>query len=57
MKIFTCSKCGSTDVFIDENGNHKGLYCGDCGKWIKWLTKEEVRLVNRQIEILGVQEE
>lgn len=49
MKIFEC-KCGSTDVFTEQSGNNTGLYCGDCGKWIKWLNKDELRLANRQIE-------
>ena len=25
-------------------GNKTGLYCNKCGKWIKWLTKDEKRL-------------
>lgn len=49
MKIYKCEKCGSTDVFIECNENHRGLYCGDCGKWIKWLNKDEERLALRQI--------
>lgn len=49
MKIFEC-KCGSKDIFIEENGSQKGLYCADCGKWIKWLGKEDLRLAIRQIE-------
>lgn len=47
MKLFKCPKCGSVDVFTEKNGNHTGLYCGSCGKWIKWLTKDEIRLVRR----------
>lgn len=49
MKIYKCEKCGSTDIFIECNENHRGLYCGDCGKWIKWLNKDEERLASRQI--------
>ena len=29
----------STEV----KGNNTGLYCDDCGAWIKWLGKEELR--------------
>lgn len=36
---------------MKESGNNTGLYCGDCGTWIKWLNKNEIRLVQRQIEI------
>lgn len=49
MKIYKCEKCGSTDIFIECNETHRGLYCGDCGKWIKWLNKDEERLASRQI--------
>lgn len=49
MKIFEC-KCGSKEIFIKENGNNKGLYCADCGKWLKWLGKDDLRLAQRQIE-------
>lgn len=52
MKIFECPTCGSKDVFVEKSGNQTGLYCGDCGKWIKWLTKDELRLAERQIELM-----
>ena len=48
MKIFEC-KCGSTEVFIEQQGNNCGLYCADCGKWITWLNKDSKRLAERQI--------
>lgn len=38
-----CKKCGSTDLYTDQNGNNKSLYCSDCGAWIKWLSKKELR--------------
>ena len=43
MKDIIC-QCGSSDFFIEEKGAKTGLYCESCGKWIKWLSKEEVRL-------------
>lgn len=52
MKVFICEKCSSKDVFIQTSGNNTGLYCGDCGKWIKWLSKDELRLAERQIEMM-----
>lgn len=39
---FKC-KCGSKSFFIQSKGNQIGLYCSVCGKWQKWLTKNEVR--------------
>lgn len=37
-------KCGSLDFFIEKQGNNTGLYCLMCGKWQKWLNKDEIRL-------------
>lgn len=51
MKQFECTKCGSKEIFIEEKGSQKGLYCADCGKWIKWLSKDDYRLAQRQIEL------
>lgn len=50
MKNFGCPKCGSIDIFLKESGSQTGLYCGDCGKWIKWVSKNEIPLVKRFIE-------
>lgn len=49
MKIFACDKCGSIDVVIDDRGNQKALICGDCSKWIKWISKNDLPLVLTQI--------
>lgn len=38
-------KCGGTNFFMETNGNQVGLYCSDCGKWQKWLTKDEIRVM------------
>lgn len=38
-----CKKCGSTSLHTKNNGNNVGLYCSDCGAWIKWLGKDELR--------------
>lgn len=58
MKIFKCPHCNSQEIFTEENTNQAksysrtGLYCADCGKWIKWLTKDEIRLAKRQEEYM-----
>ena len=39
-------KCGGMEFFTKEKGTHTGLYCTDCGKWQKWLNKDEVRFYN-----------
>ena len=39
-----CNKCNSSNLFIEITGNRKGLYCGDCGMWQKWITKQELQI-------------
>ena len=43
-------KCGSMDFFTEPKGNNIGLYCSMCGKWKKWLGKDEVFLFERNKE-------
>lgn len=37
-------------MFLTPKGDATGLYCGDCGAWIKWLGKAEIQLVKRFLE-------
>lgn len=39
-----CEKCNSNNLFVKVEGTRKGLYCSKCGKWQKWLNKDEYRL-------------
>lgn len=39
-----CSNCGSNIMFTKIKGNNTGLYCIECGKWQKWLSKNEKNL-------------
>lgn len=51
MKEYKCPKCNSKNLFVKKVGNNTGLYCGDCGAWIKWVGKNELRIfeyLNRQ---------
>src|SRR5574344_583940 len=41
-----CKKCGSISLHTEEKGNNIGLYCNDCGAWIKWSSKDELRAFN-----------
>lgn len=45
--IITCRKCGIVDGFTEKKGTQKGLYCDKCGRWIKWLSGDEARLLER----------
>ena len=38
-----CKKCGSISLHTEVKGKNKGLNCDDCGAWIKWLGKDELR--------------
>ena len=38
-----CKKCGSVALHTEVKGNNTGLYCDDCGAWVKWLGKDELR--------------
>ena len=37
------TKCGSIALHTEIKGNNTGLYCDNCGAWIKWLGKDELR--------------
>lgn len=52
VKEFECGKCHSRNVFIEKSGNNTGLYCADCGRWITWLNKGQLRIVKRQMASL-----
>lgn len=41
-----CKKCGSISLHTEVKGNNTGLYCDDCGAWIKWLGKDELNAFN-----------
>ena len=43
MKEYKYPKCNSKNLFVKKVGNNTGLYCGDCGAWIKWVGKNELR--------------
>ena len=38
-----CKKCGSVSLHTEVKGNNTGLYCDDCGAWVKWVGKDELR--------------
>lgn len=45
-----CKKCGSVSLHTEIKGNNTGLYCNDCGGWIKWLSKDELRAFNHSLQ-------
>lgn len=45
--MYIC-KCGSQDMFLGEKGYNTGMYCSACGKWQKWMSKDEIRLFKQK---------
>ena len=43
-----CKSCGSIDYELKEKRMHIGAYCRDCGEWIKWVSKKEVRRIKEK---------
>ena len=46
--MYDCSKCGKIKGFIQKKGNNTGLFCDKCGKYIKWMNKDEIRLFEHE---------
>jgi len=57
MYEYTCKKCNGIKFFVKDNGNNKGLYCSNCGAWIKWLGKDELNtfLSSQKEEVIKVE--
>ena len=49
-----CKKCGSIELHTEVKGNNTGLYCNDCGAWIKWLGKDELKAMIADGETIEV---
>lgn len=50
----SCKYCMSSNLKIEERGVHKAIVCGNCGKWIKNATKEEVFKLSRIEKLDGL---
>ena len=35
-----CNKCNSNNLYTEKKNIHTGIYCGVCGAFIKWGTKD-----------------
>lgn len=47
MGKLSCPKCDSKNLLLTPNKKQPSstdLYCGDCGRWIKFANKEDKRL-------------
>lgn len=51
--LSTCEKCESNKLFVEIQGTRRGLYCGECGTWQKWITKDELQIAKfREYKII-----
>ena len=49
IKNYKC-RCGFDEFFFASKGNQKGLYCTNCGKWLKWADKDEQNLALKRTD-------
>lgn len=42
-------KCGSKVFATMKKGTQTGLYCATCGKWIKWLSKDDKNYIKLKL--------
>lgn len=42
-------KCGNNTFAILKKGTQTGLYCATCGKWIKWLSKDDKNYIKLKL--------
>lgn len=38
-----CPVCGGDDFIALSKGNQIGAYCSYCGRWLKWLSKNDAK--------------
>lgn len=44
--IIKCDKCGSPHLEVQLKGNHKALYCRDCGSFVRWVRRNEINTID-----------
>lgn len=47
-----CEYCKSENLFIKEAEEKIGVYCKNCGRWIKWIEPSERAAIEMQIDKL-----
>ena len=40
-----CKKCGCIDGYLRVGDVHTGLHCSKCKSWIKWVSKNEISIL------------
>lgn len=58
MSKYQCIKCNCENMYTEKQGNNTGLYCSNCGKWQRWLGKDELRAFEhsqKEVQISNIQ--
>lgn len=45
-----CGYCKSDIVFLKDSEDKTGVYCQNCGRWLKWVDQEEKAKLMAEIE-------
>lgn len=44
------SKCCNAATYLKEKGEHVGMYCSKCSKWIKWVSKADAKAFRERLK-------
>lgn len=44
LKNYKCANCENTEFFMSRRGEQIGVYCLECGRYLKWANPSEVNL-------------
>lgn len=45
-----CSYCKSDSIFLKETEDKTGVYCRNCGRWLKWVESAEKEKIKKEID-------
>ena len=43
-----CRKCGHYGFYLQQHGMQIGMYCENCGAWLKWVGKKDLEMYKRR---------
>lgn len=45
--LYNCPRCSQNRFFMNRKGTQIGLYCSNCGAWVKWVSHKEAEGYSR----------
>ena len=48
IKNYRCKNCGGEKFFFHSVNMHMGIYCSECGRWYKWVDRDERNLMYKK---------